>query len=77
MVFQENKYNIKKEHYEIAGALQRSFTEIVFHLLDITKKKGSRSNKIVIAGGAAMNCVTNGLLDKNKIYDQILYHLPR
>ena len=61
---------LKKEHYEIAGALQRSFTEIVFHLLDIAKKKGGRSNKIVIAGGAAMNCVFNGLLDKNKIYDQ-------
>lgn len=59
---------ILKKHYEIAGALQRSFEKIVNHLLQILKKKGSKSGNLVLAGGAAMNCVYNGVLDKKKIY---------
>ena len=59
---------ITKKHQQIAGALQRAFTIIVFHLLKITKLKGGKSNNIVIAGGAAMNCVFNGLLENKKIY---------
>ena len=59
---------ITKRHHEIAGALQRSFEKIVFHLLKITKKLGGKSNNVVLAGGAAMNCVFNGKLEQNKIY---------
>jgi len=59
---------ILNKHHQVAGALQRAFTNIVFHLLKITKQKGGGSNNIVIAGGAAMNCVFNGLLENNKIY---------
>ena len=59
---------ITKRHHEIAGALQRSFEKIVFHLIKITKGIGGKSNNIVIAGGAAMNCVFNGRLEKNTIY---------
>ena len=56
------------KHHQVAGALQRAFTNIVFHLLKITKQKGGKSNNIVIAGGAAMNCVFNGLLENNNTY---------
>ena len=66
---------ILKKHYEIAGALQRSFEKIVNHLLQILKKKGSKSGNLVLAGGAAMNCVYNGVLDKKKYIKIILYHL--
>ena len=59
---------ILKKHHDIAGALQRAFSRIVFHLIEITKKKGGKSNNIVIAGGAAMNCVFNGFLESSKIY---------
>ncbi len=59
---------ITQRHYQIAGALQRAFTKIVFHLIKITKKNGNKSNNIVIAGGAAMNCVFNGLLENKKTY---------
>ena len=48
--------------------MQRSFEKMVFHLLKITKRVGGKSNNIVLAGGAAMNCVFNGLLEKNNIY---------
>ncbi len=58
----------EKRHYEIAGAMQRAFEKQVFHLLKLTKNQGSNSGNIVLAGGAAMNCVFNGLLEKNKIY---------
>ncbi len=59
---------ITKRHHEIAGALQRSFEKIVFHLIKITKEIGGKSNNIVLAGGAAMNCVFNGRLEKTKLY---------
>jgi carbamoyltransferase len=55
-------------HYEIAGALQRTFSRSVDHLLTIVKRKGGKSGNIVLAGGAAMNCVYNGTLYKNKLY---------
>jgi len=57
-----------KRHYEIAGAMQRVFSETVDHLLKITKRKGGKSGNIVLAGGAAMNCVYNGTLYKKNIY---------
>ena len=55
-------------HYELAGALQRIFSKTVDNLLTVVKKKGGKSGNIVLAGGAAMNCVYNGTLYKNKIY---------
>lgn len=64
----EKNEKITKRHHEIAGALQRSFEKIVFHLLKITKRLGGKSNNIVLAGGAAMNCVFNGRLEKKNIY---------
>ena len=36
----EKDQKILSKHHQIAGALQRAFTNIVFHLLKITKKKG-------------------------------------
>ena len=57
-----------QKHMELAGALQRAFEKIVFHLLVHVKKNGSKSDNLVLAGGAAMNCVFNGLLDKKKIF---------
>jgi carbamoyltransferase len=58
---------LERRHFEIAGSLQRAFEKIVIHLLKITKKHG-RSQNIVIAGGAAMNCVFNGKLNNLKFY---------
>ncbi len=63
-----DKNKISKKHFLIAGAMQRAFEKIVFHLLKILKKKGSKSDNIVLAGGAAMNCVFNGLLNNKTIY---------
>ena len=59
---------IDRKYYLIAGAMQRAFEKIVFHLLKILKSQGSKSNNLVLAGRAAMNCVFNGLLDKSNLY---------
>lgn len=56
------------QHFAIAGAMQRVFVETVTHLLKVAKKFGSGSDNIVISGGAAMNSVFNGILDKLDIY---------
>lgn len=56
-----------ERHYEIAGAMQRTFTKTVEHLMRITKKVNGSEN-LVLSGGAAMNCVFNGLLDSNDTY---------
>lgn len=50
---------IGQEHYDIAAAAQKVFEEIYFHLLSHLSKKTSM-NKVVISGGAALNCVANG-----------------
>lgn len=59
---------ITARHHNIAGALQRAFTNIVLHLLKLVKKDGGKSNNIIIAGGAAMNCVFNGVLEDKSLY---------
>ena len=62
---------INKRHYEIAGAMQRTFEKLVTHLILITRRIGCKSNNLVLAGGAAMNCVFNGHLENKKIYKNI------
>ena len=62
---------INKHHYLIANAMKRAFEKIVFYLVKNLKKRGGKSNNLVLAGGAAMNCVFNGLLNKSKIYSFI------
>ena len=62
---------INKHHYLIANAMQRAFEKIVFYLVKNLKKRGGKSNNLVLAGGAAMNCVFNGLLNKSKIYKNV------
>ena len=63
---------LEKKHFDIAYALQKSFEEIVIHLLKITKRLSNKSSNICLSGGAAMNCVFNGVLDtKYKIYKNV------
>lgn len=63
----KKEQKITKRHHEIAGAMQRHFEDIVIRLIKYLKKKGGSSN-LVLGGGAAMNCVFNGKLDKLKLY---------
>lgn len=58
---------ITPKHRKIASSMQRHFEKIVLRMLDILKKK-TKKNKLVLSGGAAMNCVFNGKLDNLKIF---------
>ena len=63
---------LEKRHFEIASSLQRSFEKIAIHLLKITKRLSNKSSNVCLAGGAAMNCVFNGVLESNyKIYKNV------
>jgi carbamoyltransferase len=62
---------ITSRHYQIAGALQRSFSKIVTHIVKILKNKDKSIKDICLAGGAAMNCVYNAELNKSKIYENL------
>jgi carbamoyltransferase len=57
-----------QRHYEIAGAMQRVFADVATHLLGVTKRLGAGSGNVVLSGGAAMNSVYNGLIDRLDIY---------
>lgn len=59
---------ITERHHEIAGAMQRVFVEAARHMLAVTRRLGGGSGNIVLSGGAAMNCVFNGLLDGWDVY---------
>ena len=58
---------INSKHIQIAGALQRLFEKAMYHMVRITKKRGKFSN-LIVSGGAAMNSVFNGKLDKYNMY---------
>ena len=65
----KKKDKITNRHFEIAYAMQIYFEKSVNHLIKILKKKSKiKTDNIVLAGGAAMNCVYNGKLLKNKTY---------
>ena len=53
------------KHFQIAAALQNKFLDILLHLIKISKN--SKNKNLIISGGAAMNSVANGLLDKTSI----------
>ena len=68
---------IEKRHYEIASAMQKAFEEDRILPLKNLKSKGGKSGNIALAGGAAMNCVFNGLLHENNLYKKLYSCLSR
>ncbi|OGZ63873.1 MAG: carbamoyl transferase [Candidatus Staskawiczbacteria bacterium RIFCSPLOWO2_01_FULL_40_39] len=55
-----------KNHKDIAAALQAITDDVVIHLVTFLSKKTGSKN-ICLAGGVALNCVSNSLLLKNSI----------
>tara|TARA_B100000795_G_scaffold257542_1_gene230869 strand:- start:2685 stop:4388 length:1704 start_codon:yes stop_codon:yes gene_type:complete len=57
----KNKLNqdLKKEYFDIAFAAQKTFEKIYLNLIKNIYKK-NKSKNLVLAGGAALNCVANG-----------------
>ncbi len=57
-------------HMDIAASIQLVTEEIVLKIAKSLKKE-TGLNKICLAGGVALNCVANGKLLKEKIFDDI------
>ena len=68
----KNKLNqeLKKEYFDIAFAAQRTFEKIYLNLIKNIYKK-NKSKNLVLAGGAALNCVANGKILSNSNFKNI------
>ena len=68
----KNKLNqdLKKEYFDIAFAAQKTFEKIYLNLIKNIYKK-NKSKNLVLAGGAALNCVANGKVLSNSNFKNI------
>lgn len=62
--------DLNQNHMDIAASIQKVLDEIVIRLAkDASKSTGL--NKLCLAGGVALNCVSNGNLLRSEIFDEI------
>jgi carbamoyltransferase len=62
--------NLTQREMDIAASIQKVTEDIVYKIAkDIAKKTGERN--LCLAGGVALNCVANGKLLREKIFDNI------
>ena len=74
-LFGQEPRNAKKDllsqfHMDIAASIQKVTEDIVIKLVRSLKKEFNISN-LCLAGGVALNCVANGKILKEKIFDNI------
>ncbi|MDE6626709.1 MAG: carbamoyltransferase [Lachnospiraceae bacterium] len=63
---------ITKREMDMAASVQKVLEEIVLLIARTAKKiVGTQCNSLVMAGGVALNCVANGVLLKEKIFENI------
>ena len=61
---------LTQEYMDMAYAIQQ-VTEEVMLMLAATARKITGCEKLVLAGGVALNCVANGKIEKEEIFDDI------
>ena len=61
---------LNQDHYDLAAAAQKVFEDIYFHLLTSLQKMTGQEN-VIISGGAALNCVANGMVLENTSFSDI------
>ncbi len=61
---------ITKEQADIAAALQKITNDVVIHLVKFLKDK-TRSKNLCLAGGVALNCVSNAAIMRSSLYKNI------
>ena len=64
------KSNLSQFDMDMAASVQKVTEEIILKLAKNIKKETNKSN-LCLAGGVALNCVANGILQKEKIFDDI------
>ncbi len=57
-------------HMDIASSIQEVIEKIVFKLVKNIKEE-TQINNLCLAGGVALNCVANGKIVKNKIFENV------
>ena len=57
-------------HMDLASSIQKVTEEIVIKIAQSLRKETGITN-ICLAGGVALNCVANGRLLREKVFDQI------
>jgi len=65
-----NKEQLTQFHMDIASSIQKVTEDIIIKLVKSLKKEFNISN-LCLAGGVALNCVANGKILKEKIFDKI------
>jgi carbamoyltransferase len=61
---------LEQKHYDLAAALQELTNKIIINLCYYLKKE-TRSKNLVLAGGVALNCVTNELILQRSGFDHV------
>jgi carbamoyltransferase len=61
---------LKAQHCDLAMAIQQVTEEIVLKLAKYAKKI-TKSSNLCLAGGVALNCVANGKIIKEKIFENV------
>ncbi len=74
-LFGKNSRNAQKEeitqfHMDIAASIQK-VTEEIMITLAVSLKNEYKINNLCLAGGVALNCVANGKIIKEKIFDKV------
>ncbi len=67
---------LTQDHYDLAAAAQKVFEDIYFHLLSSLHEMTGQTN-VIISGGAALNCVANGMvMEKTSFTDIFVPPVP-
>ena len=66
----KSETNLTQREMDLASSIQKVTEEIIIKLAkDIAKETGEKN--LCLAGGVALNCVANGILMREKIFDNI------
>lgn len=61
---------ITQEHMDIAAALQATLQASLLHTLEYFKNK-TRQNHLCMAGGVALNCSANGVIQRSRMFKKV------
>jgi carbamoyltransferase len=61
---------LTQDYYDLAAAAQKVFEDTYYHLLSHLHQK-TGMNKVIISGGAALNCVANGRVLEQTPFSEI------
>lgn len=66
----EPESELKQYHCNLAMAVQQVTEKVILKLVETTRNL-TDCNKLVLAGGVALNCVANGKIVQSKLFDDI------